>query len=266
MAKTNKTASSSPKETLIEELSGDFDTFESWLIENWKLVAAIGAVIILGVAAFSISAYVIRSRDAAAVRTFSDAKTAEALLAAIAAYPNHAGAVNARTRLAGIYIADKNYDKALAEFRSIASSDADPFLRSRASVDCAYVLEVQGKNEEAIHEFEALSANPQIPEELRAESAYAAGRLYLAKNDLQKARALLSRVIPGKNVSPVYQTWAEKSAAILNRLPAEEGTLSSSPVLVPASASKPASSAAPEGAASGAVPGGGAAAASPGSK
>lgn len=240
MAKTNKTASA-PKETLIEELSGDFDTFESWLIENWKLVAAIGAVIILGVAAFSISAHVIRSRDAAAVKAFSEAKTAEALLAAIAAYPNHAGAVNARTRLAGIYIADKNYDKALAEFRSIASSDADPFLRSRASVDCAYILEIQGKNEEAIREFESLSVNPQISEELRAESAYAAGRLYMAKNDLPKARAALSRVVPGKNVSPVYQTWAEKSAAILNRLPAEEPA-ASSPVLIPASATKPASS------------------------
>ena len=88
----------------------------------------------------------------------------------------------------------------------------------RGVVDAGYIRELAGKNAEAASVYAMVADASDIMPDLRAEGAYAAGRMFLQLKNETAARKYLSMFDPMKVQSPVASQWAMLAQAQLNRM------------------------------------------------
>jgi hypothetical protein len=206
---------------MIEELNEDFDTFESWVIEHWRIIAAACVGIVVLVAAIGIGMAIQKSSARKTAQLFATADTYDKLTEALKANPSSNYAPDARMKLAMMQVDKKDYAPALANFKEIAdSSRASEVLRFRASLNSAYVLELQGKNDEAIALLSSLGQNALAPEDIRFEANYGAGRLLANKKEFDKARSALSKAVSARPRSMGEFLWSSQAKSLLERIPA----------------------------------------------
>ena len=124
----------------------------------------------------------------------------------------------AQIRLARFYAAEKKYDPAYACYMAVAERKNDPYLSARSRLDAAYIKELAGKNAEAAAGFAWVADSSEIMPDLRAEGAYAAGRLFLLLKNEAAARKYLSMTDPMKAASQVASQWGMLAQALLNRM------------------------------------------------
>ena len=217
MAKNLKKMTSKGNDNLVDEISEDFDRFEAWVIENGKYLVA-GCIVLVLVVAIVFTVIVIRNSNARkSAEMFARANTLEEITAALEKAPSAASAPAARFRLASLYLEKKDYTAARAQFELIAKNTSNAFLSEKASLD-----ELTGKKEDALKVFAGIDNMQTLPD-LRAEAAYAAGRIYFEQKNYERARTYLSRFRPDSGT--VTGVWGTYSNALLQKIPAAPATV-----------------------------------------
>lgn len=209
-AKKSEAAKKDPKamnKEIGEALFTEEERAGMFFAKHWKklLVAAILAIVAI-TAVFAI----IKHREAkqkAAIAELALAKTAAELEAAIAKNPKVPGVDAARFRLAKMYENEKKYDKARQTLEALSTSTEDVYNRNRAQLDIGYILELEGKDADAVKKFSALANTATLPPAVRAEAAYAAARLHIARKETAEAQKVLAMILALK-IDPATQPGA----------------------------------------------------------
>ena len=212
------------KEQPVSEQITALDVAEVWVTDHWKQVLAGLAGVALIIVIVAVAGHLKSESDAAALRELGSAKDTASLERAIAAHKSNPAVFAAYMRLASLYIAEKNYAKAYDSLKSAAIDPrADVFFRTRAAIDCAGLLEMQGKYADAVRELEAVSGDMAAGEALRAEAAYNAARIAFAAGDKASAERLLASVNTARamaGTSDPYAVWAFKAIELRNAMKA----------------------------------------------
>ena len=225
---------------LVEDMSENFDRFEMWVIANGKYIAAACILILIAVGIFLTVMHVRESSVKSATARLADAAKIDQLTEALKnASSDVPGYDMAQIRLARLYAADKKYDQAYSCYIAVAERKNEPYLSARSRLDAGYIRELAGKNAEAAAVYALVADSSDIMPDLRAEGAYAAGRIFLLLKNETAARKYLSMFDPMKAQSQVASQWAMLSQALLNRMPAPKVRA------VPMSQAAPAKKAAP---------------------
>ena len=203
-------------------ISSMLDEFEMWMAVNWKKA-------IIGVCAFAVAVSVviiiqgaIQRAELAARKELANAGSIAEQEAAIAKHPSNKAADFARLRLAGDLVTnDKpgDLEKAREQLLAVASSTkSETFIKMRAALDAAYILEQLGKKEDAAVEFERVASFAQTPEDLRVEASYSAARLFSSLDQMMKADAMLKNInlaaAAAQGTSTVYGYWASLASQL----------------------------------------------------
>jgi tetratricopeptide (TPR) repeat protein len=172
-------------------------------------------------------------------QAFASAEGYEKLSEVLKAHPNAAAAPDARMKLAMLQAGKKDYAAALENFKLIgASKNASEALKYRAALNTGYVQELQGKNDDAIAAFNGVAQTALIPDEVRFEANYAAGRLLYAKGDFEKAKAALAKATSVRPRSMSEYFWSSQARSLLDRLQAGAPASAPAPAATPAPKTK----------------------------
>ena len=225
---------------LVEDMSENFDRFEMWVIANGKYIAVVCILILIAVGIFLTVMHVRESSVKSATARLADAAKIDQLNDALKNTSSDVSGYDmAQIRLARLYAADKKYDQAYSCYIAVAERKNEPYLSARSRLDAGYIRELAGKNAEAAAVYALVADSSDIMPDLRAEGAYAAGRIFLLLKNETAARKYLSMFDPIKAQSQVASQWAMLSQALLNRMPAPKVRA------VPMSQAAPAKKAAP---------------------
>jgi tetratricopeptide (TPR) repeat protein len=177
-----------------KEVFDDFERFEIFVHEHWKLMLGVGSAIVLAVAVYGIIMHVSQSSANKAVSALGVAKTEAELLNALKEYPNSPASARARMRLVRIFIDEKKYDDALAQLNLIKSSNLPKEIRWRTEMDASYIMELKGDLDAAAKEFDRIGNLALVDEDIRSEANYAASRLYFKTGNKDAADKALKRI------------------------------------------------------------------------
>ena len=231
---------------LVEDMSENFDRFEMWVIANGKYIAAVCILILIAVGVFLTVMHVRESSVKSATARLAEAAKIDQLTEALKnASSDVPGYDMAQIRLARLYAADKKYDQAYSCYIAVAERKNEPYLSARSRLDAGYIRELAGKNAEAAAVYALVADSSDIMPDLRAEGAYAAGRIFLLLKNETAARKYLSMFDPIKAQSQVASQWAMLSQALLNRMPAPKVRAVPMSQAAPAKKAAPAASPAP---------------------
>jgi hypothetical protein len=203
---------------ITEALLDDFDKFEHFATNYWKQIIAVAVVIVIAVALWVMISDAKTKADRKAIDILTNAKTENEILNVVDEYSSYPAANYARLRLAKMYLKDKKYSEAYEQFNILRSSNIPREMAWRISLDEGYAMELEGKKEAAAAKFAELGTNPSLPEGLRCEANYSAGRIYseLNKNDL--AEKYLSKASKAAESQATY-LWTTQAKFMLVRLP-----------------------------------------------
>ena len=216
-----KANNSAPAADFNESLSEEFDKFELWFIENGKLILAVCILLLVGVAAFYTVKHVIESRKSASIALFANADTPEKMEQALKTSSDTPQAVAGMMRLAAEKLDKGDLKGAKALYSKAGTASKDVYLARRAVLQCAYITEKQGNNGEAVKLYVKLADELTAPADIRAEAAYAAGRLFFNMKNMISARKYLT-LFNETNSNPVVVQYVANCRALLNRMPAEK--------------------------------------------
>ncbi len=200
----------------------DFERVGQGFVTYWKLIAAAVVGIAVLVAAIAWAAGHQKESARQAREALSTASNVEELSAALVTYGGSPAASYARFRLAGMFLQQKEYDKAVEQLKLIGDADGDASLAANAAQMEAYALELSGKDAEAAALFADLASQGNAPQMFRAEARFAAGRLYAKLKDLDSAVEILEMAHPNKPAQNVADAWDEQSVALLRSINAGE--------------------------------------------
>ncbi len=175
----------------MKEVMDDFDRFEYFFASNWKrIVYAAIAVVVLVAVIVSIKYFSNKSALAAA-RAYDKAETVEQLQKAVNDHGKAPGAVY--LRLAGMYIAQKDYANAAKQLKLAAADSKAPEIQWRAQLNMGYLAELEGKYAEAARMFADFAKSRREPGSAgyAAEAYAASGRLYNLAGQGDAAAAIL---------------------------------------------------------------------------
>ena len=125
------------KKALNAEISkammNDFERVGMGFVTYWKLIACAAVGLAVLIAAICWAASYQRSSAKNAREALSGARTADELAAALASYGSSPAAPAAHFRLAGLYLQDKKFDKALEELK-LAEGGSDPYTAGNIAI------------------------------------------------------------------------------------------------------------------------------------
>ncbi len=202
-------------EELASAALSDFEKFELFLSEKWRMLLGIAVSIVVFIMMVTVYSVIAKNFEAKAVNAISAAKSQAELRTVIGKYSSYPQVNSARIQLASILISEKKYEDAIKIYKDIVASNAPEILRWRAQADIGYLFEDLGKYDTAIETFETLAKNAFLPEIMKAEAGIAAGRLYLKMGNNGKARTQLEDV--KKMRVPV---WSAQADYLLDKVPA----------------------------------------------
>ena len=211
-------------ETPVSEQADAIDVTQEWFIRNWKLAVAAVVLIAAVIAVVVIINHVRDAADQKARAEIASASTITALTEVLSKHAENPASVGAAQRLASLYLAEKDFENARKALKFIIDFEkANPYIRTRAAVDSAGILEVGGSREAACSEFRAIAADPAADEVLRAEAAYAAARIAFELRDWNKAEEALAMINTARadsGSSDPYSAWAVDALALKGKLEA----------------------------------------------
>lgn len=213
------------KKALNAEISkamwNDLERLEMGFVSSWKWIACAAVGLAVLVSAICWIASYRKHSEQTAREALSAAKTVDELIAVLAVHGESPAAHAAHFRLAGLYLQDRKFDKALEELK-LAEGDGDSYAAGNVAITEGYVLELSGKRDAASEKFAAVASDPAIPSPMRAEARFAAGRLYVQQQQLERAASLLSEARSSEEMRSVTANWDELSASLLRAIYANE--------------------------------------------
>ena len=226
------------KETPVSERTDAIDLAQEWIVNNWKLAVAVVIFIAAVIAAVAIVQHVQMASDRDARAEIASANTIPALSDVLAKHADNPASVGASLRLASLYLEEKDFEnarKALA--RVVDFEKADPYIRTRAAIDCAGILTLEGAGEAACTEFLAVANDSTANEVLRAEAAFSAARIAFELKDWARAEsalALINTVRADSESNDPYSVWAVNALALKDKIEAAKNA----PAALPAEKAK----------------------------
>ena len=218
-----------------ETIGEEFDKFELWFIENGKLILTVCILLLVGVAAFYTGKYVIEKKNNDRKVLFANADTPEKMEKALQSSSDTPEAVAGMMILAAQKLEKGDFKGARELYTKVSTASKDIYLARRAALQCAYIQEKLGDNAGAVVVYGKIADELTAPADIRAEAAYAAGRLYLnMKNTISGKRYLT--LFNETHSNPVVVQHVANCRALLNRLPGEKKTAA---VKVPAKKAAP---------------------------
>lgn len=212
------------QETPVSQQTNGMDLFEVWFSANWKLATAVLSAIVVIIVAVVIGWHINAAQKKAVQREIAAAASITELENVIKKYPANVNTPAASMKLASLYLEKKDYAKAYDALRKAADApEAELFLRIRAAIDCAGILELQGNTVDAVKELDAIVTNIGANEAQRAEAAYQSARLSLDKGDVKKAETTLASINLARasaDSADPYAIWALKAAGLKKQIPA----------------------------------------------
>ena len=219
---------------IVNTLFTDEERAGMFLVKHWKMLVAAALLVVVAVTgAFAASRHRenVKKETVARLAQLTRANTAAEIDKSIAELetllaknPDVPGAYAARFWLSEQYVAKGKYDLARRELYAVVESAKEPkdaCSRNRAQLNIAYVFEKEGKTGEAARMFDVLAKTASLPVSVRAEAAYAAGRLYLDLGKTENAKAVLKSILTLK-VNPVEQPvaaeWLGLAATLENTI------------------------------------------------
>jgi len=191
----------------------DFDRFEDFFSKNLKAIIISFSIlaVIIAVGAVAYNKY-----EQAKLKISSEltaAKTIDELKTVIAKYPDNITVFPARLKLGTLYFNDGNFNEALEVYSKLAIDAPKGEVKNQASLNTAYTLEALKKANEAAEKFAMIGLNPTLPEYIRDEANFSAGRIYNAENKSDKAKNCLKSINFKK-----AGMWAAQGEKLLQRI------------------------------------------------
>jgi len=218
---------------IINTLFTDEERAGMFVAKNWKILTILALLVVVAITvAFALFKHreTVRKETVAKLAQLTQAtgagidKSIKELEALLATDPDAPGVTAARFWLSEQYAAKGKYDLARRELNAVISSangSKDAYSRNRAQLNLAYMSEREGKLDEAAKTFDVISRNTALPVSIRAEAAYAAGRLYLDRKQPENARKVLQSILVLKvnpAEQPVAAEWLGLAATLENSI------------------------------------------------
>lgn len=201
------------------DLMDDFDKFENFVTTKWKSIVYFCIAIVVFVAIGATGYSIKNSMDAKALTIISAAQTIEELNTVIAKYPGNPAVINARIKLATLFKNNKDYDKAIEQYSQIISASQTLDIQKwKAELNIGYISELKDTKLGA-QKFAEISVKASLPDYVRAEANFAAGRLFLSLNEKDKAVSFLKNVESAKDkFNEGSSFWKLQAKQLLERL------------------------------------------------
>ena len=198
-------------------LLDDFDKFGGLIHRRWKemIYCAVAILVVFGIVLYVWDYN--QKQIQAANAVLANADTEEALVAAIGKYGKYDAANFARERLASVYIAKKEYAKALTLLTEIVENTKSKELKARTQINIGYLYEEDGKIAEAIAAFQQVGDNVDNSAAVRAEAYYSVGRLSLMQGNKEQAVICFTQVKTLADSSE-GNTFATLATALLSEI------------------------------------------------
>ena len=209
----------------MKEVMDDFDRFEYFFATHWKhIVYAAIAVVVIVAAIVSVKYFSNKSAAAAAV-AYDKATDIAQLEKAIKDHGKAPAAIY--VRLAGMYIAKKDYANARKQLLTAAADNSAVEVQWRARLNLAYVDELEGKYAEGAKNFADFAKSVRTPGSAAyaAEAYVSAARLYTLAGKTADARSILEsakrfiRTAPAADRATL-QSYSGQINSMLANLPA----------------------------------------------
>ena len=195
----------------------DFDRFEDFFSTNLKQILIGFCVLSVAIVIAAIAYTKITKAQLKVSGKLTAAKTVEELKKEIAEYSSNDSVYPARMRLATLYFNDGKYEEALTEYTGLGADAPPGEIKNRARLNEAYTLEALKRGKEAAEKFaaigETIGEDVKVPEYIRNEANFSAGRIYLAEKQPEKAKQCLKAInfdAPG--------LWASQGEKLLQRI------------------------------------------------
>ena len=191
----------------------DFDRFEDFFSHNLKSIIISFVVIAIVMAVGAVAYTKIKQAENKVASELTSAKTIAELKEVISKHQDNPAVYPARLRLGTLYFNDGKFQEALGVYSALAVSAPVGEVKNLAALNEAYTLEALKKNIEAADKFAMIGANPTLPEYIRDEANFSAGRIYNAEKKIKKAKNCL-KSIDFKNAG----MWAAQGEKLLQRI------------------------------------------------
>ena len=212
------------KEVPVSEQADAIDVAQEWFIRNWKLAVAAAVLIAIVIAAVVIVRHVVSLADQKARAEIASASTITSLTEVLEKYAGNPASIGAAQRLASLYLAEKDYENARKALKFVIDFEkADPYIRTRAAIDSAGILEIEGSREAACGELRSIAADPGADEVLRAEAAFSAARIAFEAGEWSRAEealALINTARAETESADPYSAWAADALALKAKIEA----------------------------------------------
>ncbi len=175
-------------------LMSDMERVEWFLATYWRPIAGLGIAAAIAVTLFFWGKSFAEAGQREGNYVLADAKTVEALNAALAKHGSNPGAPFARYRLAQLKIAAKDYAGARQELEAVAKDKPAEPLYGQALLGVAYLYELENNLESAAARFDEIGRTAGLASNVTAEADANAGRVYLALKKLDEAANVLRRI------------------------------------------------------------------------
>jgi tetratricopeptide (TPR) repeat protein len=199
----------------VDKLSKELDVVDNFVLTHWKRYATIGIVIVV---VLGIILVIYENKHATSVQVSNEvlsASTIPELQKVIEKYPNYASVDFARLSLASKLFDNKKYAEAIKLYNSEIKFSSSKYSAGIGQLNRAYALEAEGKKTEAAKQFKALADNTQIPNIIRCQASYSAGRIFKSLGNTEQAVSMLKKSTADKNIC---QFWPEMAEKMLNKI------------------------------------------------
>ncbi len=191
----------------------DFDRFEDFFSTNLKTIIKTFIAVAIIVAIIAVVYTKIEQKKQKIATELTTAKTVDELKTVTSKYKDSIAVYPARLTLGTLYFNDGKFEEALEVYKKLAIDAPAGESKNRASLNVAYTLEAMNKPDEAADKFAMIGANPTLPEYIRGEANFSAGRIYNAAEQDTKAKNCL-KLINFKNAG----MWAAQGEKLLQRI------------------------------------------------
>lgn len=200
----------------VDVISKELDAVDNFVLKYWKkyVYIAIGVVII--VAASLIFIRLFEHNTSSSAKELTSAVTLPELEKAVKNNPSNPLTPYCLLEIASALASNGDFAGAKTACEKAIAFSQDPYAVMRARTDLGYILEAQGKNDEALNVFGQVASDGASSEQFKSEAFYNLGRIYLAMEKKDLAIDALRKSSDVSSDSCVG--WPEFSKNLMNRI------------------------------------------------
>jgi hypothetical protein len=200
----------------VDTLSKELDIVDSFVLKYWKKYVIAAIIILVAITAFLVFSKKNSSNGITTSNEILAASTSQQLKDVIKKYPKYPLTEYAKLKLASMLAKAMDYSEAVKVYNELISFSNGSYAIYVTRLDMAYLIETQGKKDEAVKLFSQISDDTSLPIIIRGEAEYSAGRIYFELGNKDMASKYLKRCA---NVEiKECLGWPEMAQSLLNRI------------------------------------------------